>query len=127
METPWSKAKKTRSQIQEAKLGARGKPQINSGRTSWTSKRDAKLYDELLVEARTTEKQSISISYSEWKDIRRQAQQTPPGLLPAMHLEIKDLHLLVLEDRDAEDFFNRMIWLEGRVKDLEGAKTDNYS
>jgi len=124
METPWSRAKKTRSQLQEEGLGKRGRPQINSGRTAWTSKRDAQIYNRLLVEARTTERGSISISYSEWKDIRRQALQTPPGLLPAMHLEIQDVRLLVLDDRDANEFFTRMEYLEGRVRELEGPKAN---
>jgi hypothetical protein len=123
METPWQRAKKTRSQLQEEGLGKRGRQQINSGRTAWTSKRDAQIYNRLLVEARTTERGSISISYREWKDIRRQAVQTPPGLLPAMHLEIQDVRLLVLDDRDANEFFTRMEFLEGRVKELEGPQT----
>jgi len=117
------KAKKTRSQKQEERLGKRGKAQINSGRTTWRSKRDAQIYDRLLVEARTTERGSISISKSEWKDIRKNAAQTPPGLLPAMHLEIQDVQLLVLDDRDAEEFFNRMEFLEERVRELGGAQT----
>lgn len=124
VEIPWERAKKTKSQRQEEKLGKRGEPTINSGRTSWTSKRDAKLYDRLLVEARQTDKKSYAISYPEFKSLRREAQQTPPGLLPAMQVDIQDLHLLILEDRDAEEFFNYMVFLEGRVKELEREKAD---
>jgi len=124
MELPWERAKKkTRSQRQEERLGKKGRPQINSGRTSWRSKRDAVLYDRLLVEARTTESNSISIHGSEWKDIRRQAMQTPPGLLPAMHLEIgNDVRLLVLDELDADNFFNDYENLKERVRELEGPK-----
>lgn len=124
LETPWHRAKKTRSQKQEESLGKRGQPQINSGRTAWTSKRDARIYNRLLVEARTTERGSVSISYSEWKDIRKQAQQTAPGLLPAMHIEIQDVQLLVLEDRDADAFFNYMEQLEEKVREHEGPNVE---
>ena len=123
METPWQRAKKTRSQRQEESLGKRGQPQINSGRTAWTSKRDARIYNLFLVEARTTERDTITISGKEWKQIRRAAQQTPPGLLPAMHLEIQDEQMLMIADSDAERFFNRMEYLEERVRELAGPKT----
>lgn len=123
LDTPWGRSRKTRSQIQEEKLGKRGQPQINSGRTTWTSKRDARIYNVLLVEARTTERGSISIDYDEWKSIRRNAAQTPPGLLGAMHLEIKDIHLLVLDDRDAEYFFNRLEFLEARERERIARET----
>ena len=119
MQTPWEKAKrKTRSQRQEERLGKKGRPQINSGRTSWRSKRDAILYNILLVEARTTESDKISVSRSEWKTIRRQALQTPPGLLPAMHLEFSDVRLLVLDEQDADEFFNEFERLQERVREL---------
>jgi hypothetical protein len=124
-ELPWDRAKKkTRSQKQEARLGKRrnSKPQINSGRTTWTSKRDVQLYNLLLIEARTTEGNSIKVLESEWKDIRRDAMQTPPGMLPAMHLEFPKTRLLVLDDQDAEEFFNEFEFLRERVKILEGPK-----
>jgi len=126
LDTPWKKAKKTRSQLQEESLGERGKLQINSGRTSWRSKRDAQIYNRLLVEARTTQSGSATIHYREWKDLRRQAAQTPPGLLPAFALEIQDLRLLVLDDLDADAFFTRMEYLEKRVEELEGPSPPNY-
>jgi len=129
MDAPWDRSKrKTKSQKQEERLGRRGKPQINSGRTSWRSKRDAVLYDSLLVEARTTQADSISISGREWKTIRRQALQTPPGLLPSMHLEIQnDVRLLVIDEHDAEEFFNELVALRERVKEFEGTENGGHN
>ena len=97
-ETPWERARKTRSQLQEERLGniEGGSKQLNSGRTSWRSKRD-NIYRQFLVEARTTEAGSYTIQASEWRDIRRQAFQTPPGLLPMIQVELQELNLAVVD------------------------------
>jgi len=119
MEIPWEKAKKTKSQRQEernAKLPD-GKLQINSGRSTWTSKRDntlGRIY-RFLVESRTTEKGSFTIQKREFLDLRKQAFQTPPGLLPMMQPDIQELSLVVIELKDFQEFQARMVELEERI------------
>lgn len=130
MDAPWDRAKKkTRSARQEARLGERkgSKLQVNSGRNLWNSKRDAQLYNLLLVEARNTEGNSITVKESEWKDIRKEAMQTPPGLLPAMHLEFLKVKLLVLDDEDAQEFFNEFELLREKVRIYEGPQISSDS
>lgn len=118
LETPWQRARKSRSEKQEARIGKMdgGERQVNSGRF-WRWKRDGKLY-EFLVEARTVEKsRSYTISKDEFQHIRRQALQTPPGLLPAMQIDILDLSLMVIELTAFQDLYARLIALEAAQKD----------
>ena len=61
-----------------------------------TSKRDNKLF-EFLVEARTTSAGSYSISRNEFFELKRQAHATPPGFMPAMQVDIRDLSGIFLE------------------------------
>ena len=113
METPWQRAKgKTKSQRQEDRLGRMdgGKKQTNSGRF-WRWKRDAILHN-FLIEARTTDAGSYRISRSEFLDIRYNARQTPPGLLPAMQVDLGDLHLMVTELTAFQDAQMRILELE---------------
>ena len=118
LDTPWARAKKTKSQRQEERIGNRedGQLQINSGRTSWTSKRDGVLgrVYRFLVEARTTDKGSYRVERQEFLDLKKQAFQTPPGLLPMMQVDIQDLSLVVLELKDFDQFLARMTDLEER-------------
>jgi hypothetical protein len=88
--TPWRQATgNQRSQRQERRLAKEpgGKKQINSGR-HWVSKRDVRL-NGYLVEARTTEKKSYSISRKEFEDITRDALSTPPGQLPGLQIDFE--------------------------------------
>lgn len=113
METPWQRAKtKTKSQRQEERLGAMegGSKQHNSGRF-WRWKRDARLHN-FLIEARTTDAGSYRIERKEFLEIRKQAWQTPPGLLPAMQIDLGDLHLMVTELQAFQDAHMRIIELE---------------
>lgn len=115
LETPWSKARKLRSQEHERRVASmtEGSAQVNSGRF-WRWSRDAKVWN-FLVEARSHEKpdvESYRISIKEWKDIRKQAFQTPPGLRPAMAIEIQDVRLFVIEESDFEAMYARLIALE---------------
>jgi hypothetical protein len=117
METPWQRAKgKTKSQRQEERLGNMegGSKQINSGRF-WRSKRDATLHD-FLIEARTTDQGSYRISRSEFLDIRYQGRQTPPGLLPAMQIDLGDLHLILIELKAFQDAQLRIVELEALLE-----------
>jgi hypothetical protein len=123
METPWDRATRTKSQRQEERIAKLedGKLQVNSGRSLWTSKRDGTLgrIYKFLVEARTTDKDSYSIKRKEFLDLRKQAFQTPPGLLPMFQVDIKDLSLAVLELKDFQEFQSRMVDLEERVAEHE--------
>lgn len=119
IESPWDRAKKTKSQRQEERIGKRedGKLQINSGRSTWTSKRDGvlgRIY-KFLVEARTTDKGSYRIDKQEFLDLRKQAFQTPPGLLPGMQIDIQDLSLWLMSYSDWNEFQTRMVDLEERA------------
>ena len=117
-ETPWLRAKgKTKSQRQEERLGKMegGSKQVNSGRL-WRWKRDARLHN-FLIEARTTDAGSYRVERKEFLDIRRQARQTPPGLLPAMQIDLGDLHLMVTELSAFQDAQMRIIELEAALED----------
>jgi len=94
-----------------------GKRQVNSGRF-WRWKRDGTLR-EFLVEARTTEKGSYSITKSEWNDIRKEAFRTPPGLLPAMQIDIQDVRLLTMELSAFQDLYVELISLRGKVENID--------
>lgn len=121
-ETPWQRARKSRSVRQEERIGKMegGSKQVNSGR-HWRWKRDATLR-EFLVEARTNEKDDVGsyrIKKSEFDAIRKQALQTPPGLLPAMQIDIQNLSLMVIELSAFEDLYARLIDLEAQVEAAE--------
>lgn len=125
LETPWQRAKtKTKSQRQEERLGKMdgGKAQVNSGRF-WRWKRDARLHN-FLIEARTTDAGSYRIERSEFIEIRKQARQTPPGLLPAMQIDLGDLHLMVTELQAFQDAQMRIIELEEQLELLQDAQED---
>jgi hypothetical protein len=103
LETPWEKAGKARHVRQEERLDKihGGQKGVNSGR-HWRWKRDGRI-GHFLVECRDTSARSFSIGYDEFHTITRQAHQTPPGLLPAMQIDILDLSLFVMRLVDHED------------------------
>lgn len=120
METPWSRAKSNRAnQEQERRLGQmpEGKQQPNSGRL-WRWKRDGIVWN-FLVEARTTKAGSYSINRKEFGVIRREAITTPPGLKPAMQIDLTDLSLWVMELADWEAVYTRLIELEVRLSEQD--------
>jgi len=119
METPWDRARKTRHQIQEERLGRLegGSKQINSGRF-WRWKRDNKIY-EFLIEARRTSANSFSISRDEFLNIQKNAYQTPPGLLPGMQIDIQELQLITLRLTDFHSMYHRLIALERRDEESD--------
>ena len=118
-ETPWTRARKLRSTLQEERLNDMpgGRQQPNSGRF-WRWKRDGVVWN-FLVEARTTEHKSYRIEKDEFQLIRKQAFQTPPGLRPAMNLEIQDLRLIVIEESAFELMLARLIELEARLDESD--------
>jgi len=117
METPWSRARRLRSAEQEQRLGQmpEGRQQVNSGRF-WRWKRDGVVWN-FLVEARTTEHGSYSVNEKEFQSIRREAITTPPGLKPAMQIDIGETSLWLMELRDWEQVYTRLAELEGRLGD----------
>jgi hypothetical protein len=119
METPWTRARKSKHELQEARLGQMegGERQVNSGRL-WRWKRDGKLHN-FLIEARTTDKASYSISKEEFLKIRKEAFQTPPGLLAGMLIEIQDLRLVAVEEGAFQDSMLRLFELEALVEKYE--------
>jgi hypothetical protein len=116
LETPWNRARKTKSQKQEERLGKNehGSKQNNSGRF-WRWKRDGKLHG-FLIEARTTEKGSYSIDYVDFKTLEKQAHQEPPGCLPGMQVDIRDLSLMVMKLQDFEDREVKILDLEAKLE-----------
>lgn len=119
METPWTRARKTKSELQEQRIGQMegGKKQNNSGRI-WRWKRDNVLHS-FLIEARTTTDGSYRIDKKEFLQIRRQAFQTPPGLLPGMQIDIQELQLITIELGPFQDLNVRCMELEALVAKYE--------
>lgn len=119
METPWEKARKTRSQLQEERLGERpdGVKGVNSGRF-WRWKRDGRL-GEFLVECRETTDGSYRIEKKEFLSIEREAVQTPPGLIPMMQIDIQDLSLTTIRTSDFDEIKARMLSLEAALDTRE--------
>ena len=120
MDTPWDRAAgKTKSERQEEKISKLpgGGKQVNSGRSTWTSKRDNTLgrVFRFLVEARTTDKQSFTFKKREFLDLRKQAYQTPPGLLPMMQIDVGELELALIQLKDLQEIQTRMLDLEERL------------
>lgn len=123
-ETPWARARKTKSQKQERRLAEMegGAPQVNSGRL-WRWKRDARLHN-FLIEARTTDKDSYRIEKKEFLSMRKEALQTPPGLLPGMQIDIQELHLMAIELSAFQDLNVRLIELEALLEKAEDAHNE---
>jgi hypothetical protein len=120
METPWARARANRaSEAQERRLGEmpEGRRQVNSGRF-WRWKRDGIVWN-FLVETRTTKAGSYRIDKNEFLKIRREAITTPPGLKPAMQIDLDDLQLWAMELRDWEAVYTRLIELEARLNEQE--------
>lgn len=123
--TPWERATKSKSKLQEERTsrmkGAR--PQVNSGRI-WSSLRDNKLTSFIglfLIDNKThddPEKRSYTIKYDEWKDLRRDANRTPPGCMPALQVDIQDVSLLVIEVGAWEEIQRYVLDIETKLAAL---------
>jgi len=114
-QTPWSRARKLRSERQEERLGEMplSSRQVNSGRF-WRWKRDGIVWN-FLVEARTTQAGSYRVEEKEFQNIKREAVTTPPGLKPAMQIDIGETQLWLMELRDWEAVYLRLSDLEARL------------
>ena len=122
LETPWTRARKRRSQKQEERIGSisGGSKQPNSGRI-WRFKRDAKLFN-FLVECRTNERQgadSYRVSRTEFLKIEQEAFQTPPGLLPAVQIDIQELQLILIRLTAFQQLQQRILELEAEIELLK--------
>jgi hypothetical protein len=123
--TPWERARKTRSRAQEERLGALpgGQQGVNSGRF-WRWKRDGQLR-RFLVECRTNEKpttKSYRIDYDEFQDIRKEASQVPPGLLPAMQIDIRDLKLMLVDLDVFMEREERLFQMEAQLDEINRSR-----
>lgn len=128
METPWDRAKERQGYIEhEARIsrkpGARAQP--NSGR-HWTrlldvSQRFSTWFSRILFDAKSTDKESYSISKKEWAKVKRNANRSPidgMSAIPAMALQIQDLRLVVFEEDFWDQLVKYLIALEARYEHL---------
>jgi len=72
-----------------------------------------------LVEGRITDSGSYRVERKEFLELRKQAYQSPPGLLPMMRLDIAGLRLVVIEEKDMDEMQTRMLDLEERLANRE--------
>jgi len=117
LETPWTRARKLRYQIQEERLNSLpgGQKGINSGRLR-PFKRDGRIYD-FLIETRINQKpgaKTATISKQEFQELRRQALGQPGGMKPGMQITIDDLDLMVVDLADFTDMYNYLVELSAR-------------
>jgi hypothetical protein len=110
LEPPWRNKQKPRHQRQEERIAKSGGITHPASGRIWRFKRDGRLFD-FLIEARTTEKGSYSISRDEWLTIKKEALMTPPGLMPGMQIDIQDVSLIAIEQHIFEEIFNLLVSL----------------
>jgi hypothetical protein len=120
MATPWERAKQQRYEKQERRTGKMpgARPQVNSGRI-WSSLRDARIdsfIGRLLIDNKSTENKSYSITRDDWLALKRDANRTPPGCLPALQIDIQDVHLMVFELSTWDELVEYVLTLEGHGK-----------
>jgi hypothetical protein len=120
MATPWERAKQQRYEKQERRTGKMpgARPQVNSGRI-WSSLRDARIdsfIGRLLIDNKSTENKSYSITRDDWLALKRDANRTPPGCLPALQIDIQDVHLMVFELSTWDELVEYVLTLENHGK-----------
>jgi hypothetical protein len=128
--TPWDRAKEkteSKSHKQERTFArGRGRQQPNSGRR-WHSPGDVMLdtfIGRIMVDNKThddPEKKSFRIIYDEWMKLRSQAMRTPPGCVPALQIDLQDLHLFVMELGLWDEIISHIMMLETSVDTLTQA------
>ena len=117
--TPWTRARKLRSELQEQRLDSLpgGQKGINSGRLR-PFPRDGRIYD-FLIETRINQKpgaKTATINKREFQDLRRQALHQPGGMHPAMQITIDDLDLMVIDLADFTSMYNYLVELSARER-----------
>lgn len=125
MSTPWDKAKEQKYAKQEKRVGKKpgARQQFNSGR-KWNGLRDvlqASPVAHVLIDCKDTDDKSYRITVDDWTKLKRDANRTPPGCLPALQLDISGLRLMVIEDRHYDEIINYIRVLEGRLERAENA------
>jgi hypothetical protein len=90
-----------------------GQVGVNSGRF-WRWKRDGRMW-EFLIEARTTEANSYTIHREEFQSIEREANRTPPGLAPALWMDIHGLEIIAIRLNDFQDMQMELEALRSRL------------
>jgi hypothetical protein len=88
-----------------------GRPTPASG-AFWSHKGDVRNED-LLVEAKRTDKASISINKAVWEKIRREA--ILDGRIPVLALQIQDRNLIVLDEEDFLAYYSARHLGEGEL------------
>ena len=92
-----------------------------SGRL-WSSLRDNKLTSFIgmfLIDNKTHDDQAEhSLKYHEWKELRRDANRTPPGCLPALQIDLQDIRLLVMEVDTWDEITRYVMDLETRLQNV---------
>lgn len=122
MNTPWGQAKKTRSELQERRTGNKPghRKQVNSGRR-WHSLRDAiqnSPIGRVLIDNKDTEDSSYRITLGDWKDLKTHANRTPPGCQPGLQIDIRNLRLMVVEERTWDEVVKYTQVLESKIEEL---------
>ena len=69
------------------------------------------MFDNFLVEARTTEHDSYSVSKKEFQKITGEAIATPPNCLPAMQVTIQGMRLWIMREDDMTALQEELILL----------------
>lgn len=125
LKSPWQKAQEQKYAQQEARTGKKpgARQQFNSGR-SWRGLRDvlqASPVAHVLIDNKTTEASSFKLEEDKWSKLKRDANRTPPGCVPAFQLDISGgrLRLMVIEDAHYDDIINYIRVLEGRLERAE--------
>lgn len=102
VKSPWERAKEQRYVSQEKRTSRKpgARPQINSGR-KWHSLRDV-IQDSplgrMLIDNKTTEGASYRITITDFRELKRDANRTPPGCHPALQVDIQEMRLMIIED-----------------------------
>jgi hypothetical protein len=114
--TPWTdrspQAKARRQEIRNGNLPG-GSRQPASGR-HWRAPRDNTLF-ELLVETRRSDGGSYRVTAQEFSDIERQARLVPPGLQPAMQIDLEGHRLLLVTLELHLEMKARIAYLEDQL------------
>lgn len=103
MSLPWKTGKKPKYVKQELRTSKKpgAKPQMNSGRV-WSSLRDVKqklaIMDHVLIDNKTTDANSYRITDSDWGELKRDANRTPPGCHPALQIDLPKHRLYVVDE-----------------------------
>lgn len=128
LDAPWNRGlarRKPKYVIQEEALGKKqgSKQQPNSGRL-WSARGDvlqqfSTVLSKLLIDAKgPTEHNSYRITRPDWLKLRKTANTTPPGCLPALQITLQDVHLLTIETALWDHVVEHVLALETANEEL---------